>query len=170
MALYNISSIYKTHTQSIRCSHNGQLARSKTMGAEIKKLDKFGAHTMYELGKMWIGEEYGTGQYEKNDDGSWKIDPDTGNRIEIKAYRYHLDLIKNKFLKPAPVCWADPSPQRSVLSVACGELFLVVVARDGGYNTSVYSAGHNGMGQLGLGIESDIAYEVHELTKVCLVQ
>ena len=126
-------------------SHFGQLARSKNMGAEIKK-SKDNAPTIYELGKMWIGEEYETGEYETDSDGNRKLSA-SGEPIMIKAYRYHEDLIRERFLKPAPVCWADPHPKRYVLSVACGELFILVVARDGGFDTSVYSAGHNGYGK-----------------------
>lgn len=132
------------------------------MGA-IPKKDEQGSTIagVYELGKMWIGEEYETGEYERDVKGNKKLD-ESGEPIKVTAYRYHEDLIREKFLKPAPVCWADPHPKRCVLSVACGELFILVVARDAEFDTKVYSAGHNGYGQLGHGDEK----ERHELTSV----
>ncbi|CAJ1969562.1 unnamed protein product [Cylindrotheca closterium] len=142
--------------------HFGQLARSKTMGADLKKDEKGNSIPgVYELGKMWIGEEYETDEQEKDGDGNLKFD-EKGNPVWATAYRYHEDLIKEKFLKPAPVIWANPYPKRSVLSLACGELFILVVARDEGYDTNVYSAGHNGFGQLGHGDK----HERHELTPI----
>lgn len=134
------------------------------MGANIKPPTDGNqdAPAIYELGKMWIGEEYETGEYEKDQDGKTKLD-DSGKPIPIISYRYFPKLIREKFLKPAPVCWAGtPYPKRNVLSVACGQLFIVAVARDAGYHTSVYSAGHNGYGQLGHGDK----LERHELTVV----
>jgi hypothetical protein len=143
----------------VACSHYGQLARSKTMGAKIITNEQ--GHQVYDLGKMWIGEEYETGEIAKDGKGNNLLD-DSGKPVMITAYRYHHDLIKEKFLKPAPVCWADPSPKRSVISVACGELFILVVARDEGFDSKVYSAGNNGYGQLGHGDTR----ERHELTSV----
>jgi alpha-tubulin suppressor-like RCC1 family protein len=132
------------------------------MGADLKKDEKGNTVPgVYELGKMWIGEEYDTGKQEKDSDGNNVFDGN-GNPVMVMAYRYHEDLIREKFLKPAPVCWANPYHKRSVLSLACGELFMLVVARDGGFDTNVYSAGHNGYGQLGHGDEK----ERHELTSV----
>lgn len=153
-----VSSI--SHKHFYRCySQNGQLARSKDMGAKLttNKDDD----NVYDLGKMWIGEVYETGAVQKDKNGNAVLD-DSGNPIMIQDYRYFPDLIKEKFLKPAPVCWADASPKRSVISVACGELFLLVVARDEGFESKVYSSGNNGYGQLGHGDTR----ERHELTSV----
>lgn len=121
------------------------------MGASQKTAPN-GNYLVYDLGKMWIGEEYET----------YELDPH-GKRISVMKYRYKTDLIKEKFLKPAPVCWAGPPTKRSVLSVACGQLHLLVVARDAGaFDTKVYSSGNNGYGQLGHGDDR----ERHELTSV----
>mmetsp|Transcript_20514 Transcript_20514/g.50325 ORF Transcript_20514/g.50325 Transcript_20514/m.50325 type:complete len:103 (-) Transcript_20514:771-1079(-) len=71
---------------------------------------------------------------------------------------------RNSFSSPHwLVRWADPFPKRCVLSVACDQLFMVVAARDYGFGTTVYSAGHNGFGQLGQG---DLRKERHELTSI----
>jgi alpha-tubulin suppressor-like RCC1 family protein len=141
-------------------SHNGQLARSKNMGAKIIKNEK--GHEVYDIGKYWVGEEYETGELEKNSKGEVKLDDTTGEPIKVIAFRYHLDLIKEKFLKPSPVCWATPATKRSVISVACGDMHLLVAARDGDLDSKVYSSGNNGFGQLGHGDQR----ERHELTSV----
>jgi alpha-tubulin suppressor-like RCC1 family protein len=72
------------------------------------------------------------------------------------------ERIAKQFLTPKPPCWSIPG-RRKVLSVACGELHLVVVARmDGMFESDVYSAGHNGFGQQGV----SGVIEIHELTPV----
>jgi hypothetical protein len=38
--------------------HFGELARSKTIGAPISKTNEEGRQQTYNLGKIWIGEEY----------------------------------------------------------------------------------------------------------------
>lgn len=132
------------------------------MGAKLTTVD--GGNQVYDLGKMWIGEEYHTGEFEmerKNNEMVLKLD-ENGNKIPVMKYRYFEDLIKREFLTPAPVCWAGPSVKRSVLSVACGELHLLIAAREGNFDTKLYSSGHNGFGQLGHGD----SLERHELTSI----
>lgn len=75
------------------------------------------------------------------------------------------DFIVEKFLTPAPVIYGRlPHERKSVLSVACGFVHMLVVARDpGSYDPFVYGAGDNSFGALGLGVEVDKA---HELTLV----
>eukprot|EP00980_Cylindrotheca_fusiformis_P013093 scaffold3281_cov129-Cylindrotheca_fusiformis.AAC.12 len=144
--------------------HEGQLARSKHMGAKMT-YDKDNSPT-YDLGKMFIGENYETGEIEKDKDGNIIYDEETGKPKMVIGYRYLHEVIRKHFLKPSPVCWAVPSPKRSVISVACGELFMVVVARDEGFASKVYSSGHNGYGQLGHG---DTRAR-HELTSVRITE
>ena len=85
-----------------------------------------------------------------------------GKMETVTMYRYHYDLIAEKFLKPAPPCWATPG-KRTVLDIACGELHLLVVAREGGDpETVVYSSGQNQYGQLGHGDTQ----QRHELTPI----
>ena len=131
------------------------------MGAPKMPSKDTNAPFVYDLGKMWIGEEYWTGECENDEEGNQILD-NSGKPIKIMDYRYFSDLIKEQFLTPASVCWADPFPKRTVLNVSCGQLHMLVVARDDGYDTSVYSAGNNGYGQLGHG---DM-YERHELAVV----
>lgn len=80
----------------------------------------------------------------------------------VTYYRYHTKLIAEKFLIPRPPQWATPGKRR-VISVACGDIHLLVVARDEGqFDSRVYSAGHNQYGQLGHGDQTPR----HELTPV----
>jgi hypothetical protein len=137
--------------------HNGQLARSADMGAPMRD-------GKYDLGKSWIGEEY------EKDIVKKETDPETGVETSLKTgeketkYRYFEDLIVKQFLTPLPVRWSTPG-KRKVLSVACGELHLVVVARmDGSFESDVYSAGHNAFGQQAM--DPDSIREIHELTPV----
>jgi hypothetical protein len=135
--------------------HSGELARSRDMGAPLRD-------GKYDLGKSWTGEEYDVEVTVK------ETDPETGaislkNKMETK-YRYFEDLIVKEFLTPQPVQWSTFG-KRSVISVACGELHLVVVARmDGALQSDVYTAGHNGFGQQA--ISADGPKQVHELTPV----
>eukprot|EP00980_Cylindrotheca_fusiformis_P014745 scaffold4009_cov124-Cylindrotheca_fusiformis.AAC.25 len=138
----------------------GQLARSKHMGATMS-YDKDNCPT-YDLGKMFIGEHYETDEIEKDIAGNIVYDEETGKEKMVMGYRYFQDVIRDCFLKPSPVCWAVPLPKRSVISVACGELFMLVVARDDGFASKVYSSGHSGYGQLGHG---DTRAR-HELTSI----
>jgi alpha-tubulin suppressor-like RCC1 family protein len=120
------------------------------MGAPIKT-DEEGQQT-YDLGKTWIGEEY---DIEEMNEKTKKMET-------VTLYRYHYDLIAEKFLKPAPPCWATPG-KRTVLDIACGELHLLVVAREEGKEeTVVYSSGQNQYGQLGHGDTQ----QRHELTPI----
>jgi alpha-tubulin suppressor-like RCC1 family protein len=130
--------------------HNGQLARSKAMGAPLVSED--GKQT-YDLGKMWIGTTYEV-------QGKFN---DKEKKYEMEEhYRYSEDRIAEKFLQPQPVCWATTG-RKQVVSVACGELHLLVVARDEGKDQLVvYSSGHNQYGQLGHGDHE----QRHELTPV----
>jgi alpha-tubulin suppressor-like RCC1 family protein len=128
--------------------HNGQLARSKDMGAPIIQTED-GKET-FDLGKQWIGEEYEIQEMNK------------GKMENVTLYRYHNDLIAEKFLKPQPPRWATPG-KKSVLSIACGEIHLLVVARDEGkFDSVVYSSGQSQYGQLGHGDTE----QRHELTPV----
>mmetsp|Transcript_53522 Transcript_53522/g.81193 ORF Transcript_53522/g.81193 Transcript_53522/m.81193 type:complete len:562 (-) Transcript_53522:199-1884(-) len=135
---------------------SGELARSRDMGAPFKNGE-------YDLGKSWTGEEYEVRKMVK------RVDPDTreetiSEETETK-YRYFQDLIVKKFLTPQPVQWSTPGKRR-VLSVACGELHLVVVARmEGVFQSEVYTAGHNGFGQQAVP-HGDGPMTVHELTPV----
>ncbi|EED91362.1 predicted protein [Thalassiosira pseudonana CCMP1335] len=61
-----------------------------------------------------------------------------------------MEIIKEKFLKPAPPVWAVPM-KRTVLSLSCGGFHLLVVARDADASQNVYSCGLNQYAQLGLG-------------------
>lgn len=85
---------------------------------------------------------------------------------EDTYYEYQLDKV-NKFLKPAPVEWSGPKVARQVLSVAIGEVHMLVVARESmngefAFQPRVYSCGHGGKGQLG---HPDFI-EKHELTPI----
>lgn len=147
--------------QNISCSHSytltlcyysgmghfGELGRSRSMGAPIVRNPD--GHPTYDLGKKFIGEEYT--EMKRNKEG--EMEP-------VTNYRYHTDLILQKFLTPHPVEWKIPG-KYTVLDVAVGELHMVVVARKDGM-TGVYSTGHNQYGQLGLGDQ----LQRHELTPV----
>ncbi len=76
--------------------------------------------------------------------------------------------IMQTFLTPQPARFKGPIPypypQKDVLSVACGSMHLLVLARNRGEPTvTLYSSGQNGSGQLGLPVE---VQDVHELTRV----
>lgn len=116
--------------------HCGELARSESMGAPIKRNAE--GQDLPDLGKSFIGEEYT--EQTKNEKGEMET---------TTKYRFHLDLISKKFLTPAPVEFEAPG-NYEVLDASIGEVHLLVVARKDGI-TKVYSAGHNNYGQLGHG-------------------
>lgn len=117
--------------------HFGELGRSASMGAPL--LPSSGNDIpQYDLGKMYIGEII----------TKMKKDKD-GKMAQVEDYKYHTELINQKFLTPARVEWHIPG-KYDVLDVAIGELHMVVVARKDG-KTRVYSCGHNNYGQLGHG-------------------
>lgn len=133
--------------------NSGQLARSKDMGAPLITVD---GKQSYDLGKMFMGEEYTIVEQQKNKDTGEVED------VEVTLYRYFEDRVLEQFLTPKPVRWAT-SGKKTVLSVACGELHILVVARDKGESQSeVHSSGLNQYGQLGHGDQ----LERHELTPV----
>lgn len=82
-------------------------------------------------------------------------DPKTGKpSASFDLYSYEKDgekrireSVLREFLVPKPV----PLPSKKVLSVACGENFVLVVARNDDNFGIVYSAGNNAHGQLGNG-------------------
>lgn len=77
---------------------------------------------------------------------------------------YHVDKIKNEYLIPQSVVWAESPPMnRSVESITCGGYHLMVIAKDGVDGSSrVYGSGLNNYGQLGLGHIKDVS----NLTKI----
>jgi alpha-tubulin suppressor-like RCC1 family protein len=115
----------------------GELGRSSSMGAPLTTTEE--GIPQYDLGKMFIGQNYTT--MERGKDGTME---------EVEDYRYHTDLINELFLTPAPVEWHMPG-NYDVLDVAVGECHMVVVAREDDGMTRVYSCGHNNYGQLGHG-------------------
>ncbi|KAL7536659.1 hypothetical protein ACHAXR_007318 [Thalassiosira sp. AJA248-18] len=62
------------------------------------------------------------------------------------------EIVLEDFLKPKPVIWEQPKLKRTVLSLSCGGMHLLVGTRDPD-GLSVYSAGLNQYGQLGHGDE-----------------
>ena len=108
--------------------HSGQLARSAN---QTKLVDK-------ELGTPDLGHPF-------------FVEIDANGKKQFK-----LDVVKEHFLKPKPVCWnSSILGRRIVTHVACGFWHLLVVARSPEENSGrVYSAGHNSYGKLGLGDET----------------
>jgi alpha-tubulin suppressor-like RCC1 family protein len=66
------------------------------------------------------------------------------------------ESVLKEFLVPKPV----PLPSKKVISVACGETFVAVVARNEHNFGVVYTAGNNGFGQLGNGEASKEANQL----------
>lgn len=135
--------------------NSGQLARSKSMGAQLidetyiknsKGEEKFPYKT-YELKKKFMGDF----SFFRDKKGE-----------EQQTYDYNHSLIRDKFLTPAPVEWAGGF-KRQVLSFSCGDIHLLVVAVvPDSCNTQVFSAGNSAYGQLGHGDTR----EVHKLTAI----
>lgn len=66
--------------------------------------------------------------------------------------KFHVESLRETFLKPHPVHFAGSPSKMSVISFACGSGHLMVVAREeGSIETTVYGTGLNKEGQLGLG-------------------
>ncbi|KAL7544898.1 hypothetical protein ACHAWF_008266 [Thalassiosira exigua] len=70
-------------------------------------------------------------------------------------------VLLEKFLKPQPPVWDQPTLKRTVAAISCGGFHLLVVAREQDGHC-VYSSGLNNYGQLGHGDTENR----HELTKV----
>ena len=148
--------------------HCGALGRSRTMGCPpvegtltISETETV-TYDSYETLKPFMGETVKTRETEtvRQPDG-------TQEQVEkvVDEYHYLPDRLM-QFLVPAPVEWSVTMP-RQVLSIAMGELFTVVVARESSngqfqFQTRVYSCGHSGKGQLGHG---DLT-EKHQLTPI----
>jgi alpha-tubulin suppressor-like RCC1 family protein len=83
---------------------------------------------------------------------------------EQVTYYYTHSKIRDAFLTPGPVEWAGGFvPKRQVLNFSCGDIHLLVVARNpASSETQVFSAGNSAYGQLGHGETK----EVHELTPI----
>jgi Regulator of chromosome condensation (RCC1) repeat len=76
---------------------------------------------------------------------------------------FDYPFICEKFLRPGPVRFAVGSQKKTVLTVACGSMHLLVVAREPNqFQSTLYSSGRNQYGQLGHGDE----IIRHELTPV----
>mmetsp|Transcript_32386 Transcript_32386/g.76178 ORF Transcript_32386/g.76178 Transcript_32386/m.76178 type:complete len:569 (+) Transcript_32386:243-1949(+) len=147
--------------------HSGELARSKSMGAELKEAsyidsdgnDK-GKYKKYDVSKDFIGEVRSKKDLDEN--GKPQIDKKTGEEIMIEYWHYFLDKVRDKFLTPALVEWAG-GRKRQVEHLSCGMIHLLVVARDNNsLDTQVFSSGNSGFGQLGHGDTK----ELHELTPI----
>lgn len=143
--------------------NSGQLARSKSMGAELIKdtyIDANGKekcpYQTYELKKPFMGKFSVI-----MEGGKPKLDKQGKEQM---GYEYDRKIIRDAFLTPAPVEWAGgPVPKRQVLSFSCGDIHLLVVARErGAFETQVFSAGNGAFGQLGHGDTK----EVHQLTPI----
>lgn len=121
--------------------HCGELARSQAMGAKLIDDPMNSGHSIYEVGKMFIG-----GMVLKT-----VLNEKTKKEEIVEDYEYNFDVITKEFLTPAPVEWAT-SNDYDVLDVACGEIHILVVARKKGQATTrVFSSGQNQYGQLGHG-------------------
>ena len=73
---------------------------------------------------------------------------------ESRLAAYAIDAIRDEYLVPKPVVWADSMDKRKVEAISCGGFHLLVTSRnlvDG--SCSVHSSGLNNYGQLGLGDE-----------------
>jgi hypothetical protein len=106
----------------------------------------------------WMGEDkftYQTYELKKPFMGIFKKD---------NEYDYDRKKIRDAFLKPKPVEWAKGfASKRQVLNFSCGDIHLLVVARNlDTSETQVFSAGNSAYGQLGHGDTK----EVHELTPI----
>lgn len=101
-----------------------------------------------------------------NADGGYNLFPH-----DMKYYKEGADgneyiderIIVDKFLSPKPPRYNWGSPKKRVLTVACGQYHILVVAQEpSSSQTHTYSAGNNGFGQLGHG---DVQNR-HELTLI----
>jgi len=143
--------------------NSGQLARSKSMQAPLiddTYIDSNGKekcpYKTYELKKPFMGKFVVMMK-----DGAPLLDHKKKKQFD---YEYTHSIIRDKFMTPAPVEWAGGLvPKRQVVNFSCGDIHLLVVARNpGSFETQVFSAGNSAYGQLGHGDTK----EVHELTPI----
>mmetsp|Transcript_57364 Transcript_57364/g.139958 ORF Transcript_57364/g.139958 Transcript_57364/m.139958 type:complete len:604 (+) Transcript_57364:332-2143(+) len=147
--------------------HSGALGRSRTMGCPENTTTIPTAagpitYDGFETLKPFMGQTITTvvtEPVEKPDGTTEQV------QKEDTTFEYLADRLK-QFLIPAQVEWSVKM-SRQVLSVAMGELHMVVVARESShgqlqFQPRVYSCGHSGKGQLGHGDQT----EKHQLTPI----
>mmetsp|Transcript_26534 Transcript_26534/g.49532 ORF Transcript_26534/g.49532 Transcript_26534/m.49532 type:complete len:607 (-) Transcript_26534:1052-2872(-) len=126
---------------------DGQLARSKSMGAPTVVAEDFSTEKNYE------SLDYGPFALKAAEIRTEK-DGEKPHAFPEKMYHYYL--------KPNPVDWDPMVKQPRILDFACGELHLLVVAQEAGgqdnYRTRVFSAGIGHGGQLGHGNTNSYHY------------
>lgn len=99
-------------------------------------------------------------------DGSYELTTAFMKNVQEPSHGwYHMNKVRDLFLKPAPVRFAVPGKPK-VLNVACGDIHLMVTAVDLQGKVRLYSSGHNNYGQLGHGDTE----QRHALTPVSTVQ
>jgi alpha-tubulin suppressor-like RCC1 family protein len=148
--------------------NSGQLARSKSMGANKikgKYIDSTGKNNEYEdldLTKLYMGEIIVTKEKDRNGND---ILLDDGKPKTYDAYNYFHKKIRNTFLNPQKVEWAGGilGLKIEVLNFSCGDIHLLAVARaPGTFQSRVFSSGCSSFGQLGHGGTKNL----HELTPI----